>query len=65
MSLHHSIQTGSDNQPVLYPVGTSEPSCEKLVTYLQVMQEGAITLVPHTFSSSEELYLIQEVSYLN
>jgi len=69
MSLLHSIQTGSDNQPVLFPMGTSEPSCEELATYLHVMPrirgQGAINLVPNTFSISVDLYLILEVSFLN
>jgi hypothetical protein len=52
MSRLHSIQTGSDKQPVLFPIGTSEPSCEELATYLHVMprirEQGAINIVPHT-----------------
>jgi hypothetical protein len=69
VSLHHSIQTGSDNQPVLYPMGTSEPSCEELATYLHIMPrirgQAAINLVPHTFSISVDLHLIDEISFLN
>ena len=69
MSLLHSIQTGSDNQPVLFPMGTSEPSCEEVATYLHLMPrirgQGAIYLVPHTFSISVDLHHIHVVSFLN
>jgi hypothetical protein len=69
MSLLHSIQTGSDNQQVLFPMGTSEPSCEELATYLHIMPrirgQGAINLVPHTSSISVDIHLIHEVSFLN
>jgi hypothetical protein len=69
MPLLHSIQTDSDNQPGLFPVGTSKSSCEEVATYLHVMPrirgQGAINLVPHTFSISVDLHLIHVVSFLN